>query len=185
MSLRHKLREQTFEQHRALDTLVSNLGYFDNVASYGRWLLASLRFHTLVRNELANIAANSSFSCSRFDQRIALLEKDLADLGVTSGTPPAMPTINPADEVEVLGTLYVTEGSALGAKVLALRAKALGLTEAAGASHLFDQARDLSSWLLVRENLEAMQLDVVDESRMIAASRRTFDAAARIYGDAP
>ncbi|HRK17346.1 MAG TPA: biliverdin-producing heme oxygenase [Hyphomicrobiaceae bacterium] len=183
MSLRHKLREQTFEQHRALDTLVSNQGYFETLAGYGRWLEASLRFHTLVRDELANAAENTAILPAGFDRRIALLEQDLADLGITSRGALAAPTINPSDEIEILGTLYVTEGSALGAKVLAIRARTLGLTETNGARHLFDQAKDLSSWRIVRETLETVKLESDDEARMVAASCRTFEAAAKIYGD--
>ena len=90
--------------------------------------------------------------------------------------PPAgdAPTLPVDDPETLLGTLYVVEGSALGARILYRRAQELGLSGEFGARHLSVQSESLTRWRqLVKLLDEAPELDL---ERIVAASETAFAA---------
>ena len=106
-------------------------------------------------------------------QLLPILRQDLKDLGLE---PPAgdAPTLPVDDPETLLGTLYVVEGSALGARILYRRAQELGLSGEFGARHLSVQSESLNRWRqLVKLLDEAPELDL---ERIVAASETAFAA---------
>ena len=106
-------------------------------------------------------------------QLLPLLRQDLGDLGLQ---PPAIDesSLQVSDRETLLGTLYVTEGSSLGARILYRRAQELGLTGEFGARHLSAQSESLTRWRqLVKLLDEAPELDL---ERLVEASETVFAA---------
>lgn len=105
------------------------------------------------------------------------LRQDLLDLGLTPSVE-ADRFPRPSTIEGLLGTLYVLEGSALGARILFRRAQAIALGENCGARHLALQswANSWKTFLVVLEQ----EADVDFES-VVAASNATFHAAQRAF----
>ena len=74
-----------------------------------------------------------------------------------------------------MGSLYVLEGSALGARLLVRQAAALGFDEAGGAVHLSEQAADIGHWRAFIDLLG--RLGPLDLDRMIEAANDSFARA--------
>ncbi len=183
MSVRWILKRSTAEQHHLLDGLVSRLGCFDDLAGYGRWLAAMHGFYGGVEDALTGHDASAIVGPSRMRQRRQALAADLADLGAPIQEVSSHVAPRAADASEVLGVLYVTEGSTLGARVLLARARALGCTERWGARFLTAEAGSRASWSSVVAALQTVEAEPHRVARMIAASRRTFDLAAACLGE--
>ncbi|AIK41062.1 heme oxygenase family protein (plasmid) [Brucella anthropi] len=84
----------------------------------------------------------------------------------------------PVDLPSAIDTLYVLEGSALGATLLIQKACLLGLGAGYGARHLAKQVGNLAGLKKTVSLLETMSLDKKDEERCIEAaidSFRTFE----------
>ncbi|MFD1744328.1 biliverdin-producing heme oxygenase [Rhizobium helianthi] len=78
----------------------------------------------------------------------------------------------------LLGALYVLEGSSLGARILYVRAKELGLNEEFGARHLAGQAHS-DGFRRFLEILDAAPN--VDMNKVVEASRSAFGLAERAF----
>ena len=110
-------------------------------------------------------------------RRLAMVEQDLADLGVTvpeAGAPIFAKGGEP-DLAEALGWLYVVEGSNLGAAFLLKDAVKLGLDETFGARHLAGapEGRGLH-WRTFTAALDAVELDDAAEMRAVAGAEAAF-----------
>jgi heme oxygenase (biliverdin-IX-beta and delta-forming) len=139
--LRFYLKERTSALHSQLDAIVGKL---DTLKCYERYLRAALSFRDPL--EKAVVQAQPLGQLGWSPKSIAgAIREDLDDLGfaVPASDHPAA-TIKNASQL--VGTLYVLEGSALGARVLYKRAEALGLSAGFGARHLAGQAADRTSW---------------------------------------
>ena len=79
----------------------------------------------------------------------------------------------------LLGTLYVLEGSTLGARLLVRRAAALGLDETNGAEHLKKQSSDLGNWNAFAALLDSAE--DVDDEMMARAAMATFAHALNAF----
>lgn len=139
--LRFHLRQQTAEAHARLDAAV---GEFSTRDTYARYLRGLLAFREPIEAALTRANLPGSYRPHGIADAI---RADMTDLGIDpppSGTRPAgTPLDTPS---AVLGTLYVLEGSALGARLLYKRAQELGLTADFGARHLALQSGDRESW---------------------------------------
>ena len=178
MSRRERLRLATRRHHEALDRLIDEKNHFESLNGYGAWLLSGYNFHCDMQMLLAGSAAATVLPLAGMLQRTALLKQDLADLDLLapnqpSGTPPA-----PLGTLAAFGTLYVTEGASLGARVLLVRAKKLGLSEHRGARQLAYAAHNLSDWRTFLDILETLECRPDEENLMIAAAQQAFTAAA-------
>jgi heme oxygenase len=111
VSARATLRTATAASHEAVDAA---FGAFDlsDAVSYGRFLTAHARALPAIEKALA---ANDTLP--PFRPRTALLEQDLATLGLTMPNPLAV--AEPASDAAAFGALYVIEGSRLGGAILA------------------------------------------------------------------
>lgn len=167
---RWQLRERTAHAHGAVDNAV---GAFDSLEGYGRYLRAMYRFRTPIERDLERIAWPEALGNWRPRQVSAAIAADLADLGLAVPDVPGTP--EEIAEDAVMGTLYVLEGSILGAQVLFRRAQALGLSETYGARHLKLQSGGIDEWRGFLALLEAAE--PFDLERATAASLATFAAA--------
>jgi heme oxygenase len=123
------LRAGTVAAHRRIEALAPMTNLLAPSLTAGAYI-ASLRamhaFHTVTLGQLAPFVAADPTLRGPDLGRLAALAEDLAWFGVTPRTP------NPAKlrlggRAAALGTLYVVEGSALGARVIG-RAVALSLS---------------------------------------------------------
>jgi len=181
MNRRARLREATGRQHAILDRLIDERQYFESMDGYCSWLRASFDFHREVQRLLTNAESASELPLGALLERASLLEQDLADLGVRAfvGRDEAFSARLGASEA--LGMLYVTEGASLGARVLLVRAKKLGLSENRGARNLSFAAHNLEHWRTFLAELEAFECPPADEQMMVAAAQRAFTIADRYW----
>lgn len=171
---RFELRNLTSQAHASLDDLV---GPFDSLQSYRRYLggIAAFRLSFGIEKQLADWrSALGDWRPNRIDDQLLA---DLTDLGVE---PPALafPAFVAESREDLLGALYVLEGSALGAKILFRRAEELGLRADYGARHLAKQS-SASTWASFVALLE--QAEPLDIERTAAASIAAFRAAERAF----
>ena len=176
------MRDRTAAAHASLD---GTIGGFDDLQAYKTYLFGMSAFRLPVEQAMAAAPWPARLAPFSADDIGALILSDCADLGMAPATPVAAPTIAETPEA-MLGMLYVLEGSALGARLLYRRAKALGLTESFGARHLAAQAAVTDRWprfLALLEATEAIEIDRVAEASTAAftvaekAFKRAFHAA--------
>ena len=171
---RFRLRERTSHAHASLDRLI---GPFSSVVDYGRYALGLHAFRIPIEEKLAAVNWPDSFAHWRPQLIGHALRADVLDLGLTpsvgADTAPLSLTLE-----SLLGTLYVLEGSALGARILFRRAQAIGLGESFGARHLALQsaADNWQKFLVILEQGAAVEFESV-----VAASNASFHAAERAF----
>lgn len=171
---RRQLREATAAAHAAVDETV---GSFDSLAGYKAYLAASLSFREPIERALSHVEWPAAFGAWRPASVSAAIRADMADLGLACPTADAAPT--PPGVPQLIGTLYVLEGSILGARILYQRAAALGLTETRGARHLALLSREIDGWRTFLDLLESAEPFDLDHAT--AASLSTFAAAETAY----
>ncbi len=112
--LRERLREATSAAHRALDTRLSafDLG---GLAGYGRFLQASAGALLPLEAALVEAGVERMFADWPERSRSAAIAVDLGRLGTSAASTVSVPRLTRSG---VLGTMYVLEGSRLGAKFL-------------------------------------------------------------------
>ena len=179
MSTRRQfLREQTGPIHRQLDDCV---GEFTDIPTYRRYTRGMLAFRRPIEQQLATSPLPAWFGAFRPLYLADTLRRDLAALGASppAGREAERPSVAVMDTGELLGVLYVLEGSALGARLLVRRAATLGLDATNGAEHLQKQSSDLGNW-----NAFAALLDLaedVDDEMMAQAAMATFAHALNAF----
>jgi heme oxygenase len=172
---RFRLRESTSHAHASLDRLI---GQFRSVADYERYALGLCAFRIPFEEKLAAIDWPDVFAQWRPQLIGHALRADLLDLGLTPSVGPDSPAV-PQNIESLLGSLYVIEGSALGARILFRRAQAIGLSEIYGARHLALQSAAPDQWrefLIVLEQEMAIEFESV-----VAASNAMFQTAERAF----
>lgn len=172
-SRRHSLRALTKDAHSLVDATV---GSFETPVDYARYLKGQYIFRLGIEAALAQVSWPASFGDWQFRPLAPLLRADLDDLGVEPPPAPAPPALAPQD---LLGVLYVLEGSGLGARVLYRRAREIGFDAGFGARHLAAQAEDHASWPGFLSLLESAQ--PFEMERTVSASLATFAAAGAAF----
>lgn len=112
--LRHFLRHGTAEAHRRLDTMLSAFD-LSTRAGYRRFLEVNAAALLPLEDALVRSGVTRLFPDWPRRARRDVLMHDLQRLG---GALRPLPDLRPFDAAGVLGTLYVLEGSRLGAKVV-------------------------------------------------------------------
>lgn len=112
---RWALRDATRDEHDAVD---SAFGRHDlsSLAGYSRFLDAQARAFVAVERAIDASGATGVIQDWHERRRADLLLADLNDLGLTAPAPVEPPVLT--SEAEVLGAVYVLEGSRLGGAVL-------------------------------------------------------------------
>ena len=180
---RSRLRSATENAHRRLDGVVEDAGYFLDRPSYAAYLRATLRARRPLEFALNECRAESLFNLWPDRTIASALVADIQD--VTGAAPLAQiysidftPVFSAA---QVIGTLYVLEGSALGARHLAPRAHAIGMSANFGARHFAQQTAIPKTWSTFLTVLEAVSFDLCGEDECVAAARAAFDCFERAY----
>ena len=173
-TLRFRLRERTASRHAAVDDAV---GVFRTQDDYRRYLAGLHAFRGPCEAAISAGPLPADAGDWRFAPLLALIEADMADLGVAV-SPQKTPGLAVASLEEAAGRLYVLEGSALGARVLVAVARALGLDQHYGARHLVEQCRGGPGFRAFAAWLDAAALD---EEKVVEAAVATFAAAERAF----
>jgi heme oxygenase len=110
-----------------------------------------------------------------------VLSEDLVDVSHERPDEPAGTWPGTLCEAESFGVLYVLEGSALGAHVLAKRAAAIGMTPCFGARHLAHQISQPHAWMAFIDLLTQIPMTPSDEELCVAAALVTFERYQRAF----
>ncbi|WP_147093345.1 biliverdin-producing heme oxygenase [Swaminathania salitolerans] len=169
---RNALRLRMRDTHEQLDDA---LGAFASVSDYYRYLRAIAGFRLAAEQPLHGYAYPSWFGAWRPALISPLLEVDLAHLALA---PPVMEPLAPPQTISaLLGWIYTLEGAALGARLIARRAHALGFGEMTGAGHLAGQIGHPERWAVFLDVLEAAPVFEIGEAEQ--AARVVFGHAHR------
>lgn len=156
--------------HNAVDEAV---GHFSDVESYRRYVRDMSAFRLPLERGLARAALPEMFAGWQPTAVGAQIEGDLDDLGLSR--PDVVDIAAPTAAEDLLGVLYVLEGSSLGAQLLYRRAQDLGFSDSHGARHLAVQSGGVARWRGFLDVLEAAP--DIDMDRVAEASRKTFQLA--------
>lgn len=178
-SHRQTLRSGTSVSHLQLESVVGSLRTIDD---YARYLRASMAFRAPIERALQTVVWPEMFGAWRPTQIADVLARDLADIGAPQASLESN-TETPAvsfDTPALLGTLYVLEGSALGARLLLRDAAKLNLSAQHGAAHLARQASS-DTW----RSFVGIVDGAPDEMMpfVLRAANGTFTAARRAFTD--
>ena len=172
---RFALKRATNEAHERVEGVVRDAGMFETREGFRRYLAATYEMRVRYERLLDLNQAERVWTDYPTRKIAGLIAEDIEDLG---GIPMSS---EPADKKtysagELLGMLYVLEGSSLGARVLVKSVADMGLSASFGARHLFRQAEDRGAW---RSFLDA--LSASPEPPCHHTARATFDAFAAAY----
>lgn len=144
-SRRFALKRATEAVHARVEGIITSAGMFDSLDGYRRYLSATLAIRTRYEGLLDGSGAATVWPAWPGRRVAHLVTQDLDDLGVVQPVleKKAELALNPA---ELIGALYVLEGSSLGARVLSRSVHALGVSADHGARHLHAQAGDAGIW---------------------------------------
>ncbi len=172
---RLRLKAVTESQHSALDAMVTSGRLLETVQGYRRYLSATLLARRQIEARLTlNGAADIDPSWPR--RQIAnLVEADLADLTPEIPESDAGRDGRAMSAGSVLGALYVLEGSAMGARLIARRVMAIGMGPEFGARHLNRQAGEPQAWPRFLALLEAFALTGPQDDDCLREAVATFE----------
>ncbi len=174
---RWDLKAATAPYHDRIDRLGSLYGMFDSLNAYRKYLKATWHSRLILESLLDNIELKGVFPDWDKHKIQSELQQDYADLsdGEELKRPESKYAAGkPVDLPAAIGTLYVLEGSALGATLLIQKARLLGLGAEYGARHLTKQVGNLAGWKKTVILLESVQLDKKDEERCTEAAISSF-----------
>ncbi|MFD1330634.1 biliverdin-producing heme oxygenase [Methylopila musalis] len=178
-----RLKAATGATHERLDTAIMAGKPFASFTHYGRFLDVQHGFHREIDALYGEPRLGALLPDLASRRRLALIVRDMADIGLTPRDPKEPPTFADGAAVDLptaLGWLYVAEGSNLGAAFLLKQAEAFGLSSAFGARHLAaaPEGRGLH-WKTFVAVLDAVRLTPEEEARVIAGAEAAF---ARVQG---
>jgi heme oxygenase len=176
-----RLKDLTAAAHARLDTHVDQAGFFASQRGYRQYLLATWHARADLEAQLDRSNAASVFPLWPQRRLRDLLLRDLADIGPPDHERAATPEDPPLHVAAMLGTLYVLEGSALGARLIERRVAHLGMTAEFGARHLARQTTRNAAWASFLEVLEQTVLPSEREDDCVSSALATFDRFERAY----
>ncbi|MTH80152.1 biliverdin-producing heme oxygenase [Paracoccus aestuariivivens] len=165
-SLRRTLYLGTRDLHEVLD---KNIGTLADCSDYARYLLGTFQFRAALEPSLAD----TDFPTLEL---VDDLRQDLEDLGVSAKA--CLQPLVLDTHATKLAAMYVSEGSAVGARLIARRVAVLGLDKNFGARHLARQIADQRRWPAFLEWLEAQE-DATGQA--VIEARRIFMLAMQAY----
>jgi heme oxygenase len=180
--LRYRLRDATAGAHARLD---AQLGAFNlrRLSDYRRFLEISAAALLPLEAALVEAGVGRVFPDWPSRSRTRAL---LADLDRTGGVARPLPVPGPLDFAGILGTMYVLEGSRLGARLLLEDVRQSSDAVVTGATAYLAHGAGHPLWQSFVESLERHAASLDDDTRAITAARRAFglfeDAMARMNG---
>ncbi|MGZ3216607.1 biliverdin-producing heme oxygenase [Paracoccus sp. T5] len=173
---RQALRAGTDDLHRLLD---DQLGDLTQPRDYHRYLAGTWAFRAALEPALTAALTDAGQSW-RLLPLAEALQADLRDLDQPLPALPPVPDLtHPATQT---GALYVLEGSALGARLVAARAADLGFDATFAARHLARQTEDKTRF---RSFLTWLDTAAFDAEASAEGARGVFRMAIRAHGLTP
>lgn len=173
---RHRLRDATRDSHKRVDDLVQAAGFLACQERYPAFLQGSWFARVRLERILDEYQAIRLFHQWPKRRIAELLRRDYRDVTGRDlheiGSPPgAVPLLSNA---ELLGILYVLEGSSLGARLIARAVTSMGFGPTWGARHLARQNESQDAWTSYVAKLEDYPMSDTDEERCVSAASQTF-----------
>jgi heme oxygenase (biliverdin-IX-beta and delta-forming) len=184
-----RLKAVTRTSHERIDNRIMAAAPFADKQRYSRFLTMQHAFHRDLDALFFDIRLDALLPDLAGRRRLALIERDFADLGLAVpqiSKAPYFSKEQPIDLAEALGWLYVIEGSNLGAAFLLKDAAKLGLHEDFGARHLagVPEGRGLH-WRTFTKALDSIDLTGEQERSAVsgaeAAFRRVHQIAEEVF----
>jgi heme oxygenase len=144
-SRRLLLRQATADAHQSVENAAGSIA---TALDYRQYVAGLYAFRAPIEKALEGCEWPQAIGAWRPIAISQPLKSDLADIDSAS---PAMadPDTRPPmsnDISDLLGLLYVLEGSSLGARIIYQRARKLGFHESYGARHLSAQTQSSQNW---------------------------------------
>ena len=173
--LREKLKAATASAHRALD---ARLSAFDltTIDGYRRFLEASAAALLPLETALERSGVSDLLADWPQRSRRAAIASDLAGIGGVANPLPPMTAIN---RQQMWGTVYVLEGSRLGARYLLREVANAAEPQIAAATSYLRHGNGLPLWRTFLEQLEREEVTPEGEADMISGAQRAFAMFAR------
>lgn len=186
--LRARLREATAQEHELLDRQLGALD-LQSVDCYRVFLEANAAALLSLETALERSGISRIFPDWPARSRRAAI---LSDLTAVGGTTRLLPCPASLDFGGVLGTMYVLEGSRLGARYLLKTVGPSADASVAGATAYLSHGASQHLWQSFLARLEQLALTPRDEARAIDAAQNAFvlftqaadTALARVKADA-
>jgi heme oxygenase len=156
-------------------------GMLSGRPGYSRYLQATLLARSSVEVRLAANGVADLYPMWPSRQIRHLVEEDLADLEPTTPCHIREGNSSSMSPGAMLGALYVLEGSALGARVIARRVEGIGMGPTFGARHLAQQSAEPTAWPTFLELLEATTLTAVEDEDCVREAHATFQCFLHHY----
>ncbi len=176
-----RLRTLTRTAHERLDQRIRGAAPFASRTRYAAFLAMQYRLHRDAAPLYDRTELQACFPGLAACNRLALIERDLQDLGSRApdeGVPAAAAV---ADLPSALGWLYVLEGSNLGAAFLLKWVAPLGLHAGFGARHLAPAPDGRAEkWRHFTARLDAVELDGAAETRVGQGALAAFARACEL-----
>lgn len=182
-ALHQHLKLATAPAHSSLECLLAKRGYFDGREQYIQYLQRFLAFQDEAERALDTALTIEAVPDWHFRRRAHLARADLEILGAQERPFPRssgrLPQITAREQV--LGVVYVLEGSTLGGAYLLKQLAPLGITATHGGSYLASYGSDRSKmWQRFLFTLEEAHMRHARAESIASAAIATF-AAARYY----
>lgn len=170
-SLRNILRDATSADHARLD---ARLGAFDLHSHEGYRRFLEINAAALLPLEAALVAGGVRRLLPDWDARARTraIEADLAAFG-GKASPLHEPVLS--ERFALLGTLYVLEGSRLGAAYLLRHVRQAADPAIAAATEFLDHGAGRKLWPSFLTVLESHADELTDEDDIVRPARRAFD----------
>jgi heme oxygenase (biliverdin-IX-beta and delta-forming) len=175
---RFALKRATDAAHARVEGIIEAAEMFRSLDGYRRYLQGSYAARSRLEHRLDAAGAEKLWPDWPRRRIAHLIAADIDDLGGIA-LAPLESLKSDLTAAELLGLLYVLEGSSLGARVLVTMTDSLGLTASFGARHLHEQAGDRSAW---RSFITLLNTAGVAPSTEAALS--AFDVFAEAYAGA-
>jgi heme oxygenase len=178
------LKRGTAELHQAVDGLMDRSGMLSSRSGYSRYLHATLLARSSIETRLVANGVADLYSIWPKRQISHLVERDLVDLEPKTQPQSADTNHTAMSPGAMLGALYVLEGSALGARVIARRVEVIGMGPTFGARHLKQQTAEPTAWPTFLELLDTTKLTAVEDEDCIREASSTFESFLHHYSTA-
>lgn len=172
-SRRYRLRAATSTAHIRLDALVEAGAFLKRRDIYLDYLHSTYRARAAVEAGLDAAGVEQIYAAWPGRLVATDLARDIADLD-PAATPRRGDPVHFTSAPAVLGGLYVLEGSALGARLLASRAATIGMTRDFGGRHMWAQTRDPTAWRRFVATLDNLAMTETEEIDCIAGAKAVF-----------
>jgi heme oxygenase len=168
--LRERLKQATSSAHRGLDAKLSGFD-LNSVHGYRRFLEASAAALLPIEAALERAGVRAILDDWPSRLRRTVIAADIRSLG---GTVRSLPDIGALNRNQAIGTLYVLEGSRLGAKVLLKAVTASADSTIMGATRYLRHGARLHLWRSFIDMLEREAAAPEDEAEIFAGGRQAF-----------